>query len=323
MVDLGALREQITRSIVGNPTYTRVEVAEAVGFPVEHATRLWRAMGFPEVGDDEPVFTGRDIDALRTAMSLVRTGIVDDDTLVTLTRTMAQALSRLAVAHHDLAVDYLARTMQTGPENQAALAAAVADDVLPAVSSLLDYIWRRHLASAAESTLTATGPVGAGATVAAVGFADLEGFTELSRALSAEELGQLVESFESMAAIVVGAHHGRVVKTVGDEVMFTSSDVGAAAEIASDLATSDDDSLPAIRVGFAYGPVLTKMGDLYGPTVNIASRLTGIAYPGSVVVDREAAAALEQLPGWRLRPMKRRSVRGYENLAPYRLRRAD
>jgi adenylate cyclase len=307
--------------ILGPRRYDRAETSEQSGVPFEQATRLWRAMGFPVAADDERVFTDRDVAALRTAAKLVNDGVVDEDGLVGLTRAMAQAMSRLAVSHAAIAAEYLA-TIGSGdvPEEDEAIHRA-ADKLLPSVASLLEFVWRRHLLVAAESVFVdAMAPSD---TPLAVGFADLVGFTELSRTLPPADLATLVETFEDVTAQVVSDHAGRVVKTLGDEVMYAVPDAAVAAGVALALVDAVRDGLGReVRVGVAYGPVLARLGDVFGPTVNIASRLTGLAYPGTVLVDRDAATALRGDARYDVAPIRRQAVRGYGHLAPFRLRAA-
>jgi adenylate cyclase len=78
---------------------------------------------------------------------------------------------------------------------------------------------------------------------------------------------------------------------------------------------------PPLRSGVAYGPVLTRLGDVYSPVVNLASRLTSIAHAGTVLVDKELAGRLRGLPGYRVRRLHRVSVRGYDHLLPFLVRR--
>jgi adenylate cyclase len=115
------------------------------------------------------------------------------------------------------------------------------------------------------------------------------------------------------------------VKTIGDEVLFELEDPAAAAEIALDLidAAQADERLPDLRVGLSYGPVVSRLGDVFGATVNIASRLTSAARPGWVLVDREMQAALAGDPRFSLKPRRPESVRGYHHLYRWRLRRAE
>jgi adenylate cyclase len=299
-----ALFDAVAAAIVGPPVHTRGGAAGAAGVPVERADRLWRAMGFPDAPDDAVRFTERDVDALRTAASLLASGVVDEAGLLTLTRAMAQSLSRLAVSHATVAADRLAAL----PE--------AAESLVPSVGALLDYVWRRHLVAAAEGLLV-TAP---GDAPVAVGFADLVGFTELSRQATPAELAELVERFEQHAATAVAAHGGRVVKTLGDEVLFTVDDPAAAAALGLALAAGAGEVGREVRVGIAYGPVLARLGDVFGPTVNIASRLTGLARPGAVLLDRDAANALRHDTRFDVAPLRRQAVRGYSHLAPFRVR---
>jgi len=188
---------------------------------------------------------------------------------------------------------------------------------------LIGYIWRRHLAATAGRALAddRTSP----STSLVVGFADLVGFTSLTRDVGEAELAGVVETFEALASDVIAEHSGRVVKTLGDEVMFTADEPGQGAEIALGLAERVEAAadVPEVRIGLACGPVLARLGDVYGEPVNIASRLTSIARPGSILADRELASALEDDQRFRLRRVPPRPVRGYALLHASRLRRAE
>jgi adenylate cyclase len=308
--DRDPLIELVGATVLGPPLYTRGQTAEAAGVSIENAVNLWRAMGFADVPDDAVLFTERDVAALRTAEALRARGVVDEAGLLTLTRAMAQSLSRLAVSHAATAFE----TEGVVPD---------VETLVPAVGSLLDYVWRRHLAVAAEGILvTAAGERPADLPVA-VGFADLVGFTELSRSATPDELADVVERFEAHAARTVADRGGRIVKTLGDEVLFTVDDVGDAAALGLAFAGSAENAVGReVRVGIAYGPVLARLGDVFGPTVNIASRLTGLAHPGTVLADREAAEALRGDERFDIAPLRRHAVRGYARLAPFRVRAA-
>jgi adenylate cyclase len=153
------------------------------------------------------------------------------------------------------------------------------------------------------------------------GFADIVGFTSLSRTAGEDELADLVERFESVTSGVIAEHRGRVVKMIGDEVLFVVQSPKAAADIAVGLmGWSDGEKNPQLRIGMAYGRVISWLGDVYGPVVNVASRLTSVARPGSVVIDRELASALEDEESFKLRKIRRVSVRGYSHLEPWVLK---
>ena len=113
-----------------------------------------------------------------------------------------------------------------------------------------------------------------------MGFADIVGYTRQSRSVSPDELARMLETFESIATTIVTDHDGRVIKTIGDEILFVADDPRAMARIALDLVEVPDADFPELRVGAAYGAVLSKLGDVFGSMVNIASRLTSLTPPG-------------------------------------------
>jgi adenylate cyclase len=302
----------------GSRRYTRLEVAERSGVPLERAQRLWRALGFPDVDDDNIAFTDLDVQALRTVQDLVELGLIDEETQLATTRAMGQSLSRLAEWQVSVLITALAGVETVG--TQATTEAA--RELVPVLEGLIGYVWRRRLAATAERVLANPNEVVARTMV--VGFADLVGYTSLTRDVDEQELARVVGTFDAVASDVIAEKGGRVVKTVGDEVMFTAEDAAAGAEIALRLVESLDEveELPALRVGVACGTVLARLGDIYGEPVNLASRLTSIARPDSVLVDREMVAALEGDDRFRLSRVTPRPVRGYTLLLPSRLRRA-
>ena len=155
-----------------------------------------------------------------------------------------------------------------------------------------------------------------------MGFADLVGYTSRSRGMGGRELGAMVEDFEAIATEVIARRHGRVVKTVGDGVLFTAASAVDAVEIGLHLPEAwDAEERPPLRVGAAYGAVLTRLGDIYSPVVNLASRLTSLAHPGTTLVDRELAQRLRGRSAYRVRPLRRVSVRGYDHLQPWLVHR--
>jgi len=204
----------------------------------------------------------------------------------------------------------------------AAKLADIADDLEP----LLIYAWRRHLSAAISRMVTDAEPIeDQPGVVRSVGFADLVSFTRLVRRLSERELARVVQRFEALASDVVTAHGGRVIKTVGDEVLFVAIGAAPAAAIALDLveAMTEDDVLPDVRVGMASGRVISRLGDVFGTTVNRASRLTAVARPRTVLVDDATAASLVSTSGFEMSALRRRTLRGIGPVTPWVLLRAD
>lgn len=313
------LLEQLERTLMGERRYTRLDVAERAGVPIERAERLWRALGFAGVPDDEVVFTDNDVAALQTIANLVRLGVVDESAEVALSRSLGQTLARLAEWQTAVVRDVVAEPDMPLKAQPGMVSAAEA--LLPIMERLQSHVWRRHLVAAAGRILALPPDSGASATVV-VGFADIVSFTKLSRDIDDAGLAELLERFEGTASAVIAEGRGRVIKTLGDEVMFVADTPHAGADIALGLverihAAAD---LPELRTGLAYGPVLHRLGDVYGPVVNVAARLTSLARPGTVLVDRELASALADQSRYALRKLRRVSVRGYRRLEPWALR---
>jgi adenylate cyclase len=162
-----------------------------------------------------------------------------------------------------------------------------------------------------------------GETTVTVGFADLVGFTALSQQVDAHELAAIVDRFESTAYDIVSALGGRVVKMIGDEVMFSVDGAGVGVEISLSLAEAyhDDEALSDVRVGLACGPALEREGDLFGPTVNLASRIVSIAYAGSVVVSGDVHDLLADHPGLRWKSLRTRYLKDIGRVQLYAVRR--
>jgi adenylate cyclase len=276
--------------------YTQNEVSEITGVDLELARRFWRALGFPDVAPDERMFTDLDIDALRTLMSIMDLGATDVDTSLQFARVIGSSMARIAEAE----VSPTVRGMRLAPRSADTVEAAdqfaqLADQSLPAMARLLEFVWRRHVQAAVRRAMLLRSRSASGALpVLAVGFADMVGFTTLSQQLSDDELAAVVARFEEVAHDTVTAGGGRVVKMIGDEAMFVADSALDAARIGLALAEAyaDDELLSDVRVALAVGPVLVQDGDFYGPVVNLASRVVNMAAPGAVIVTDEFHTAV-------------------------------
>ncbi len=302
---------ELDRRLLGGPRrWRRREVAAQAGVSQVSSRKLWRALGFANVSDADVAFTDADVDALTRVARLVRAGAVDEATAIAFARALGQSADRLVSWQTEALLEHLAATGGAGPDQALERIAALVDDL----EVLLLHAWRRHLAATVGWLAGAAGD-GDVATAAplTVGFADLVSYTRLSQRLEQRELGVLVQRFEGLAADVVTAGGGRVVKTVGDEVLFTADDPASGAVIALSLSErmAVDDVVPDVRVGLAHGQVLRSLGDVYGPTVNLASRLTAMAQPGTVLTDPGTGEVLAAQPDLVLVPQRDRQVRGF------------
>jgi adenylate cyclase len=310
--------DDLESRLLGAPvTLTRADVEARSGVPADVAHDIWAAMGFAEVPYGERAFTTGDVAALKTAASLLALGVLDADTLLVMARAMGQGMATLAEGQLDVF-----RALSDGMSVEEALTAVVAatEDVLPKLEELVLFVWRRQFAAAVERSLVTVREDGM--PVLAIGFLDLVNFTRDTRSWDAGQLERTLERFERDTALRVGAVGGRVVKTLGDGVLFTTDRAQTAVTVALETvqAHAADEDLPSVRGGVAIGPVLVRLGDVFGEPVNIASRLSEQARPDSVLVDGQVAEALQD--GFEVRPLHRRSVRGYRSLAPYLVRPA-
>ncbi|MFI6320505.1 adenylate/guanylate cyclase domain-containing protein [Nonomuraea sp. NPDC050556] len=310
--------EDIERLFVGpGARYTRAEVAAHSGVSPELAERLWRALGFATLADDAVAFTDADVAAMRQVSTMLGTGLIDDDTAIRMARALGQTTARLAQWQAEIMIGAMLPPDGSPTDEQIGKVLEVSERLLPGFEQVLVHVWRSQLAAAGTRLLTIADineEVAPTRATMAVGFADLVSFTRRARELDERELADLVEGFESRAADVVAAHGARLVKTLGDEVLFTAPTPEQAAAIALELVGEE------MRVGMAYGPVLPMMGDVFGTTVNLAARLTALARPGTIVVDAALAEALDAFEVVRIR---RRPVRGLGMVQPYVLRRSS
>ena len=310
-----------TAVIGGEPRYTRVELARRAGVPAELLERLWLALGFPPPDDEATAFTDADLAAVTTLRRLLEQGLAEPEMAVQFARVLGSAMSRLAEA-----LVSAQPGLQPTSDGQLEYAEAVLAGrgaVLDGTAKLIEYTWRRHLQAAARRGLFSDQAVGGLGALQAVGFADLVGYTALSQQLSEHALAAVVGRLEELAYDIVAAAGGRVVKTIGDEVMFVVGDPLTAVRIGLSLAEAyaDDDLLSEVRVGVASGPVLARDGDYFGPVVNLASRLVGVAYPGTVLVSADTHDALAAEPdlAWRqIRPRRLKDIGTVPLWAVYR-----
>jgi adenylate cyclase len=314
---------RLAESLLGKPTLTSVEVARDAGVDLEQLRRLWRALGFPPVGGTERVFTHADVEVVRAVRALLELRSAHPDDLLQLTRVVGQSLARVADAQVNAAADRLEQLRPEAVPDDIALAELVdrIAALAPSLEQFLGYVWRRHLLAALRRRSAAPSASDRPLTV---GFADLVGFTAMSQSITARELAAMVDRFEALAYEHIPERGGRVVKMIGDEVMFAVDDGAFAADIAIALveACARDTLVPDVRIGLASGPTLSWEGDLYGPTVNLASRLVNFARPGTVLVAEKLGSRLQDDPRFELRRLHAVHLQGVGRVRPWVLRRA-
>lgn len=303
----------------GTPDKTASQVADAAGASLETAEAFWRAMGFADLPADAVALTDADVDALGAVNAYLQSGEGGPEATIRFTRLMGQSMGRMAealVAILESGVDDVRLGLRGAPEDLGVLAA---DVLTPLIEQELVYLLRRHLYAMSTRRLAEDD---ADRDMGTIGFADVVQFTRLSGQMSEGDLAQLLEEFESETTTIITQRGGRVIKLIGDAVMFATDVPHDAAHIALDLIDRFGGTRPELRVGLAHGPTIARQGDLFGPTVNLASRLVGFARPGTVLIDRSLADQLADDDAFALKSLRPRDLKGIGETPMFVVRRA-
>jgi class 3 adenylate cyclase len=280
----------------GRPIYTLQTAAEELGIAAEDVARAWALLGLTVAGPDIPVLSQADVDALTTWLALK--AVVGPDGALGLLRVLGAAMARLAEAEATMIRGGTPDILMTHTRDELATAQAyrAVAEFIPRLGALIDTVHRHHLISARtyfEGVLRDA----SSSVVCGVGFADLSGFTALTQALTPAELSYMLNEFAGTVSDVVHADGGRVVKFIGDEVMWVSSSPEALVRAAIDLVehpSAREEGLQ-VRAGLAFGTVVAINGDYFGNPVNLAARLVAAAAPEQILATSELR---DMLPDW-------------------------
>jgi class 3 adenylate cyclase len=275
------------------PRYDCESAARELETDPATVSRAWRSFGLP--APTEPVLGQQDLDALRTWL-IVR-DLLGAEAALALARVLGSGVARLAEAEAAAMRSGLGTSIdrgQTGSESVTARAYADVTTLVPRIGVVLDSVHRHHIEAARRHfELVAPTP---DTVRCGVGFADLSGFTAMSQSMPLPELSKLLAAFEDAATDTVHDGGGRVVKFLGDAVMYVAPTAATVADIACRLVDhprAHEASL-GVRAGIAYGDVLAQDGDYFGPPVNLAARLVAAAEPGEVLASPTTAPLLGQ-----------------------------
>lgn len=310
---------------LGTARYTPLEVAELTGIDPEEGLRLRQALGLPRPGLDERVLTDRDVEALRGVQAFQAAGLPQEG-IAEMARVLGENLSRVAAAVR-LFVREQMLTPEIGERELSARYAAINAHLGPQLAASMQRIFEMHLQDQLRNDALGRAELAhgriPGSTEVTVAFADLVGFTKLGEQIAPEELGAIARRLLELAT-EAARPPVRLVKTIGDAVMLVSPDAAALLDVALELvrlADAEGEEFPRLRAGLASGQALQRAGDWYGSPVNLASRVTGVARPGSVVVT-EATRAAAGDARWRWSSLPPRRMKGVEGTVPlYRVRR--
>lgn len=302
--------ERIIRPGTGALTLT--DIATRLDIDVELVSRIVRTVGAIDPGPDERTSSEDDVELVAAAVRVLE--VFGERSGWPLLRRLGAAVERMVEALSTAVISEVPdiSVLHSGSEARTAQAWGDTAKLVPQLGRMLDLVQRHHI----EAVRRYLEAAGAGESTQAsfrvgVGFADLSGYTSASLQLSLSELAEIIGEFEQGAAEEIASRGGRVVKFVGDAVLFVCHEPDTLLEIADAIvgpAGGDGPKLTA-RAGVAYGWVLARDGDYFGPVVNLAARLVDITPPGRIVLSEELAMAVDGAR-WHFEPQGPLELRG-------------
>jgi adenylate cyclase len=277
----------VERLLAGDKKYSQRQIAEEAGLELDYLRQYRQALGLAVPDPDAEVLGEADLEGAKDTAAIADAGFSTEETLQ-VTRVLGRGMVRYAEALRTL----FAQTFLEPGDSELDLARRLqgsAEELLPLSSRLLDHVFLLHLQQLLRNDVLGIAERTSGklsdTTETAVAFADLVGFTELGETVDSEELGGLAGRLSKLAS-EVAEQPVRIVKQIGDAVMFVSPEAAAAVDTCLTLierAEAEDD-FPPLKAGVAFGPAVNRWGDWFGSTVNVASRLTARARPNAVLV---------------------------------------
>jgi adenylate cyclase len=307
-------REATFRLLFPAPRLTATEFASQVGFSIDQLQRVRSAAGLPPLdpASDVEVFSSRD---LATFEIIGRaSAFFGEEAVLELTRVMGGALAQVAEAAVAIFVSRVQQPLQqqTASREMQFTALIEATQRLTTATTGLETLFRFHAEAAVRRLAHAyIDTASQGWARLAIGFVDLVGYTALSASIAPSQLNALVDDFERFAAEVIARHDARLVKLIGDAVMFAAVDADAACEIALSLVEhfADGHNEVTPRGALALGEMLVRAGDYYGPVVNLAARAGDLAVPHEVLVSEDIVRTASE--AFAFEPAGRRKLKGF------------
>ncbi len=306
--------------------YTAGEIAERAGVPEDLIRANWLALGLSAPAPDERAFTDGDLEAV-TRIAAMREAGLPDEGLLEVSRVIGLAMSQVAAASRALVAE---STLAEG-SNELEVGRRLAEgarELVPMMGPVLEYVLSLHLRELVRTDVIGRAEIRAGrlpgSQEVTACFTDMVGFTKLGEELPPQELGALTGRFGELANEVADPPV-RLVKMIGDAAMLVASQAEPLLDAALELverSEAEGEGFPPLRAGLARGPALARAGDWYGRPINLASRITAIAYPGSVLVSAEVRDAADD--GFRWSFAGQRRLKGIEGrVGLFRVRREE
>ena len=290
------------------------------GVDREVGDRLWRALGFPDYPEGVLVSTEEDARALRlAAQGLERLEGTERDHALRLILQEARILSAHLAAFAEAEIDALVELGSLGLRQEVFRDAFENGVEHSDLGWLIFFVLRRELNAAIRRRTSAGDLASMGREELSVAFIDLAGFTELTERAALDDVAEVLNEFEALSFDVVAEAHGRVVKLIGDEVMFVCPDPRQGAHACLEILEGAEASLPPARAALAHGTILRKGGDYFGRTVNRASRINHVADPGSLLVDELTRGRLIDDPELEIESFGQQHLKGLGTVPLWRV----
>jgi adenylate cyclase len=307
------------------------KICDETGIDLELLQSIQRALGMPRADDpDAAILLRADSEAAARAKVFIDMGLSREQ-VIAVTRVLGHGLEQTAEAMRQVVLEAVIQPGAT--ELQLAQAyEGLVQQVSPLLGPLCEDVLRVQLRHTLETEAVSVAERAAGTVPGArnitVAFADLVGFTRLGEAVPPEELENLASRLSDLTYDVVSPPV-RFIKTIGDAVMLVSTDPVALLRTALELLAAAEkyekyDDFPQLRIGLASGCAVSRAGDWFGSPVNVASRVTGVARPGTVLVSESVREAVGSADGFSWSFAGGRHLKGVKGeVKVFRARRAD
>ncbi|WFN91119.1 adenylate/guanylate cyclase domain-containing protein [Arcanobacterium wilhelmae] len=328
--EIGKVERYTQHLTDGAPQYTLKEAAERAGTSTEIVRMFWRSMGFPAIQSEEkPIFTAYDVDVIRAHQEMANLGSADSTAMNSLIRAQSYFADRQVLWQYEALVEMAAKRFGVDEISARYYVLDHFGQYEEFLMYQMKYAWRRHLAAFLRRTEVELENMHFDEDVEmplirALGFVDLVSFTNTSEKLTPHELAELIQTFEFTCRDVISSYGARTVKMVGDAVLYIADDLLTGVRAVTGLisALNDAPDMPNVRASLVWGGVLSRFGDVFGPNVNLASRLCSVAPQGGVLLDSETATAVARLarPGLEVSPSDDVELRGIGAVSTFTLR---
>jgi len=311
----------------GAPTYNFSELVAKTGLPRKLVEDYWLWLGMPVKDSDGKLFTDYDVDSLQELEKLLQAEGLSNSAAASLVRSTGQTGERVVTWQIEALIEDLAQQKHLDDTTARRLVVQHLPQIAENLAQQADHSYRWGLARVIQRNALevqhrkprpAEDPLPA---PRAVGFADIVGYTQRTAIMEPDQLAAYVRDHESRARDLVNSYGGRVVKTVGDAVLFVADALETGVQIALSLAathTNAEIETP-VRVGMVWGQVLQRFGDVFGSRVNLAARLTDLADASTVYVDPSTAALLASNEKYHLAVMPEKQIQGLGLMRPVKI----